>query len=479
MRLPTIAYRAADTSCKPCLDTGLVRKRYVSDWPIICAPCQWRLTGAAERIVPRHASNVAERIKASEKKVPISAAQHKTLELIEAAFADDAEVRPVLPASLHVERVSGAAMVGYQTAWTDLCARSMESNVFLEPGFALPLIQHTEGGRRPEFLLVWEDCGSTAFGRLVGLLPIAPGQPLSRQIVSGFHHKQATLGTPLLDRQRGEEVFDAMLDWLGERGPNASALLLTKVLKGGAFHTMAAHLCQATDRRVLVLEEHERAVLRRQPPGDDKVTWFTSAKRRKELGRQRRRLEERGQKVYTSARTPTDIALATERFLALEHNGWKGDRGTALLADPTLATFTRSMTRLMAHEGKCRIDAIEIDGVPVAMGIIISVGDRAHYWKTTFHEAFAPLSPGVQFTLDLTQAQLSDPDVVLTDSCAMPDHSMINRLWPDRIAITDLMFDLQPENPSRLLRARWIENARRKTKAKIKQMLRLVTDRWS
>lgn len=410
--------------------------------------------------------------------MPISAVQHETLDLIEVAFADNADVRPNLPAPLHVERVSGAAMVGYQTAWADLCTRTLEPNVFLEPAFVLPLIQHTEGGRRPEFLLVWEDSGSTAFGRLVGLLPVAPRHWLSG-MVNGFHHKQSTLGTPLLDRQRGEDAFDAMLDWLGAQGPRSPALLLTKLVKGGAFHTMAAHLCQATDRRVLVLEEHERAVLRRLPPGDGKVTCLTSAKRRKELGRQRRRLEERGQKVYTSARTPGDIAVAAERFLALEHNGWKGDRGTALLADPTLATFTRSMSRLMAHEGKCRIDAIEIDGVPVAMGIVLSVGDRAHFWKTTFHEAFAPLSPGVQFTLDLTQVQLSDPDIALTDSCATPNHPMINRLWPDRIAITDLMFDLRPEDFSRLSHARWIEVARRKVKATVKDMLRLVTDRWS
>jgi hypothetical protein len=41
--------------------------------------------------------------------------------------------------------------------------------------------------------------------------------------------------------------------------------------------------------------------------------------------------------------------------------------------------------------------------------------------------------------LDATQAFFADPGVELVDSCAIPDHPMINRIWRDRIRIADVL----------------------------------------
>ena len=166
------------------------------------------------------------------------------------------------------------------------------------------------------------------------------------------------------------------------------------------------------------------------------------------MRRQRRRLADHGERTFVSARSPAEIRRATERFLALESMGWKGGRGSALLEDPGLATFTRSMTRLMAEEGKCRIDSLEIAGRAVAIGIVITAHGHAHFWKTTFDETYAPLSPGVQLALEITEAQLADTSVTTTDSCAAPDHPMIDRLWPDRMSLLDVMIDLHPDEPA-------------------------------
>ena len=45
--------------------------------------------------------------------------------------------------------------------------------------------------------------------------------------------------------------------------------------------------------------------------------------------------------------------------------------------------------------------------------------------------AFASASPGVQLTLALTERQIGT-GVAETDSCAIADHPMIDRIWPDR-----------------------------------------------
>lgn len=380
--------------------------------------------------------------------------------------------------SLHSERVNAEAMVGLQPAWAGLAERALEPNVFLEPAFALPLLQHSGTARRPDFLLVWQEGAATSFDRLVGLLPLmlprhASPWPL---LVRGFNHALISLGTPLLDRDFGIEAFETMLGWLAAHRPTISALCLSGIVRDGAFHTAAARLGVPAQRAICHLDAHERAVLRRPlaPVERSTVSCFVSARRRKELGRQRRRLSEAGVRTYTSARTPSDVARAAERFLALEHNGWKGRRGTALLANQALATFTRTMSRLMAHEGKCRIDAIELDSRPVAMGIVITVGDRAHFWKTSFDETYATLSPGVQFALEFTAVQAADPTIALTDSCAVPDHPMIDRVWPDRMGIADLMIDLHPDAPSRFAWACRLERLRRTLRAKAKAAWRQV-----
>jgi hypothetical protein len=82
------------------------------------------------------------------------------------------------------------------------------------------------------------------------------------------------------------------------------------------------------------------------------------------------------------------------------------------------------------------------------MGIVVTTHGRAHFWKTAFNEKFATLSPGVQLTLELTETQLADPRVLMTDSCAAPDHPMIDRLWPDRMSLVDVMVDLHPDEPA-------------------------------
>jgi hypothetical protein len=225
---------------------------------------------------------------------------------------------------------------------------------------------------------------------------------------------------------------------------------------------------------------HERAVLyARKNPAD----WnFLSRKKTKEMARLRRRLGEKGEVVYRQAREPAAVRLATEAFLTLEHEGWKGKRKTALLASPARASFVREMTRSMAEAGKCRIDTLEVEDNPIAIGIILQMGSRAYFWKTVYDETFAAFSPGVLLTLELTRAQLSDPNIAMSDSCAIPDHPMIDRLWRDRMSLVDVVVTISESN-ARLQEVVFAAILRgdagyRAVRAVIKSMLYKFTRRW-
>ena len=136
-----------------------------------------------------------------------------------------------------------------------------------------------------------------------------------------------------------------------------------------------------TGRQLQLFDVHERAILSGGEEGAAAMRHSLSVKKVKELRRQRRRLEGAGKLAFRTARTPLEVRDATEQFLALEARGWKGRRGTALLGDPALTTITRTMTRLLARDGKCRVLTLELDSEPVAAGILLESGGYAYLWK--------------------------------------------------------------------------------------------------
>jgi CelD/BcsL family acetyltransferase involved in cellulose biosynthesis len=323
-------------------------------------------------------------------------------------------------------------------AWSDLVARGLEPNVFMEPGFALSAAQHLARVDRPTFIAVWDIDHAGNRSRLLGLWALVlPRTPFGAQVASLWCHKQSALGLPLLDAERAHDVIAAVFMWLAEAYPRLRVLVFPKLVRSGpTFARILAHALE-TGLEWRLLDQYARAVLLGKG-----ACVPLSKTRRSSLQRRRRQLEKFGPVGIRSARDAAEIRDATEAFLALEERGWKGRRRTALLCDSSRAAFARTMTRRLAREGKCRIDALTIGERPVAMGIVLKSRDRAFFWKIAYDEAFAAQSPGVQLALEVTRVQQSDASCGLTDSCTLPGNPMIDRLWHDRLPIVDLALPL-------------------------------------
>lgn len=359
-----------------------------------------------------------------------------------------------------VELLSAETATDRRVAWSELVLRSLEPNVFLEPDFALPAAQHIVAARRPSFLCVTDRSSAGQAGELIGLAALHLPRAGAQGLVRAWCPPQVALGVPLLDRTRGGDALDLMLAWLAHEVPGVSALLLPCLPTAGPVMNLIRARAAAGNLPLLSLDRRARALLHGGSDGRALFAHRLSPKRLKEIRRQRRRLAEAGELAYVQS-VAADVRGATERFLVLEAKGWKGVRGTALLNDPGLATFARSMTRLLAREGKCRIDSLEVDGMPVAMGIVLTSGDREFLWKIAYDERFSALSPGVQFIIDFTLRQSADSKVSNTDSCAIPDHPMIDRLWPDRLEIADVLLAPSPERADAFAAAARRERLRR------------------
>ncbi len=339
-----------------------------------------------------------------------------------------------------IEILPAAGAAAFAEAWTDLAGRCLEPNIFFEPEFALPALAHLGARKRLRVIFVW-DC-TTKPRRLIAVLPFT--LPIAWLIgrCRAWVHEQAALGTPLLDRTCPAEALDALLEAIGRRFPRLAILLLPLIPKDGPTFALLQSFAARRKARLTLFGEHARAVLQR--PFVDPLSSGAAA----ELRRQRRRLAESGRFAYRSRHDLPGVTDGMEQFLMLEASGWKGRRRTALSRSPATAAFTRSMAWQMGHAGKIRFDSLELAGQPVAMGIILQSGARAFFWKIAYDEVHAARSPGVLFAQDLTRRQIAESNIAATNSCAIPDHRMINRLWPGRMALADVAVPLYASRAS-------------------------------
>jgi len=130
--------------------------------------------------------------------------------------------------------------------------------------------------------------------------------------------------------------------------------------------------------------------------------------------------------------------VASERFLALERAGWKGRAGTAFASSPRHAEFFRTVCERFADAGRLELLAFEAGDRTLAMKCNLLAGEAVFCFKIAFDEEFARFSPGLQLELDNVE-RFHEGSAAWMDSCAAPDHPMINRLWPDRRRIQTVL----------------------------------------
>jgi CelD/BcsL family acetyltransferase involved in cellulose biosynthesis len=340
--------------------------------------------------------------------------------------------------SFVIERRPLAALADVVDPWRRLAERAVEPNVFYTPDFALAAAPAL--GRNVEALLVW-----SAERQLLGLLLFRRSSRrygIRLPLLVGWTHPFAPLGTPLVERDVAADVAAAfvghvagdanlpkllLLPLLPDAGPVAQALRAAAQNRGGAHRPFG---------------QHQRAALDLAAGRPRDLDAIIGAKR--EARRLRRRLEEAGRVEFSVARAPGDVAPALQRFLALESQGWKGAAGTALIQSDQHRRFAVAALDALTDRGAATIAELSLDARVVASVIALRNADRVWSWKTAYDEGMARLSPGLQAMTELTAVLLADETIQFVDSCAVPDHPLMDHLWHDRLAMADVMIALRP-----------------------------------
>ncbi len=322
--------------------------------------------------------------------------------------------------------------------WRRLIDTSVRPNPFFDPDFLIPAIRHLSDGNTSVLVI---DAPQRTFPQgprvICGLFPVVKkrfyGCPIS--CLEIWKHDQCFDCTPLIRHDCAAEVLEFSFAFLaGQRKTNL--LSMNTVAGEGPFANLLSDNFYRNTRTVFHRDEFTRSCFRPMTDAETFIHSKVSKNTRKGTQRLSRKLSAQGDLVTQVSTAYNEPWI--EELLRLESAGWKGQSGTSLASNqPTNRFFCEMAQRMWNHE-RLIISRTSFNDRPISMFCdLIHQGQGAHF-KTTFDESFREYSPGLIAEFANIE-RLHEANIEFVDSCADPDHSMMNRVWPDRVRYQSLV----------------------------------------
>jgi CelD/BcsL family acetyltransferase involved in cellulose biosynthesis len=260
-------------------------------------------------------------------------------------------------------------------AWDRLAAQARAP--FLFHGWLAAWWQAFGGGPGPRICVLW-DGDELAAG-------LALFMPRRRLLAMANEHTpvfQALVRRDADLAALGEAVLEAGLEL--EVGPIASDDPALEALLEGASRAGWAS----------VVDDHSVSPVT-ATTGDFDAYRGERRRRWREVERRGRKLSREHAVVLDCVAPPVDLDRELADGLGLEAAGWKGAAGTAILADPDVARFYRSIARSYHEGGRLRLSRLVVDGRLAAFDLAVVHAGRYFLLKTAYDEALASFAPGL------------------------------------------------------------------------------------
>ncbi len=271
-------------------------------------------------------------------------------------------------------------------------------------------------------------------GELLGLIPVEQSLRYYGYPVPHYGtalHDNSFCGAPLIACGHEVDFWRTLFTAFDTRSGPALFLHLPLMPAGGPVAEALREALHEQGRSHAIVHSEERAMLDAELSPEEYLNASMSAKKRKELRRQHKRLAEEGTLSVERLEGETNLALWTQEFLSIERAGWKGAEGSALAsATETEQFFTKALAGA-ASAGRLERVALRVDGRAVAMLANFLTPPGSYSFKTAFDERYKRYSPGLLLQLENLEV-LSSELIEWTDSCAAEGHSMIERLWREK-----------------------------------------------
>lgn len=330
-------------------------------------------------------------------------------------------------------------------AWTRLAEVSVEPNVFFEPSVLIPAFRHLRASDVHIVAVSAAQRRSPEAPRvLCGLFPIElrktyRGLPIRSAAM--WRHIHCFLSSPLIRADVAQPVLRGFLEFI-TRGPLQVGIVDWDTVPGeGAFHAEWIEAARSMHAAWHLADVHRRALFVRRSDAEEFLSDWPR-KRRQEITRLERRLSEQGTLQIRLYESGSDVEPWCDRFLNLEARGWKGAEGTAIGSIPSQRAFFCEALERAAVADQLQILSLELGGAPLAMKCNFLTHDGGFSFKIAFDEAWSKYSPGTileKATVEhLHNSRFRGRPIRWMDSCAAPDHPMIDSLWPDRRVIQSM-----------------------------------------
>ncbi|QDV05203.1 hypothetical protein Poly30_06990 [Planctomycetes bacterium Poly30] len=329
----------------------------------------------------------------------------------------------------------------HEGAWRRLVETALEPNVFFEPEVLLPSLEGLAGASVRIGLVLSRPRQDPDGGEvLAGLFPVRT----RRGHAEIWQHSYAFQGTPLVRAEVASEVWSFFLnEALGGGDGGVGNVLRCQTLRAdGPGARVLLDVARTQGRALWHQDLHHRAEFRPSDSAEKFISSSVGRKVRRNLKRERKMLGDRGEVTTRVGRIEAEAVDAwCDEFLALEASGWKGRAGTALQSSERDARWFRGMATSLAREGRFLGAEMRLDGKAVAMGTMLQAASNgqpseAAYFKIAHDESVQGVSLGALLQLDWVEWLHGGEGLANVDSCAIPGHPMIERIWHDRRMIT-------------------------------------------
>ena len=333
-----------------------------------------------------------------------------------------------LPDGLHVESWRDLDLAAIEVSWQRLADTASTPNAFFEAFFLRPSLALLDAGGEVQLALL------VRYGELRALLPCVESRTYQgRRLPNAMSwlHANIFCGVPLIETGFEEAFWQAYLAASDRNGGRHWFCHFPQLPLDWAATRALKAVCESDGWQFRIVCREERAMLRSGSSPEDHLANAMSRKSRKELRRQRNRLDELGTVEMRRSRTAEGIDQWLADFLNLESGGWKGKHGSALASHTKTEAMFRNVLSSAARAGRLEHLSLTLDGKPIAMLATFLAHPGSFAFKTAFDEEFARFSPGMQLQVE-NLALLDDPDLAWCDSCAAPNHPMIEHIWRDK-----------------------------------------------
>ena len=336
----------------------------------------------------------------------------------------------------------------YYTELEELAATALEPNIFYEPWVLLPSLKAFGAAAQFVFALVFAPEISNPNGPqiLCGFFPLVrerryKGIPIS--VLRLWQHRYGPLCTPLIRTEHADECLKAFFKWLADPShpspANCAAVDLRFIPGDGPFHTLLVDYLYRSMQQTYTDDCHVRALFRPAENAEAYLNHAFSGRRRKDMRAQARKLAEQGEIEYSELLEESDLEQCVNDFFRLEASGWKGKEGSAIISKKEDQEFFLKLAREGFRRGRLRMLSLKLNGQPIAQSFDLTSGRAVFALKIAYDEEYARFSPGVLMQIDNLQRLHNSPDYDWVDSCAVPRHFMINRLFTSRRIIQTVL----------------------------------------